>query len=96
MKLDPDESLLTGSWIIQDGKVRGDTICERIDWLLSQYLKKITDSNQHAGWKALYRDPADGRYWERVYPQSELHGSGPAQLRCLTPEAAAQKYGRLT
>jgi len=41
----------------------------------------------------LYRDPDDGRYWERTYPQSELHGGGPPELRVLATEDARQKYG---
>jgi hypothetical protein len=45
------------------------------------------------GWDVLYRDPNDGRLWELIYPQSEIHGGGPPQLISLTAEDAAQKYG---
>jgi hypothetical protein len=38
-------------------------------------------------------DPDDGRYWERTYPQSEKHGGGPPQLKCLTFQEASKKYG---
>ncbi|TAM82491.1 MAG: hypothetical protein EPN47_07455 [Acidobacteria bacterium] len=92
-KLQPNEQLLTGAWIVQDGKVIGDTTCERIAWLVSNHLRKITHSIQSGGWDTLYRDPEDGRYWERTYPQGGLHGGGPPELRCLTVEEARRKYG---
>ncbi|MET2830342.1 Imm27 family immunity protein [Mesorhizobium shangrilense] len=87
-KLEPNEQLLTGSWIVQDGKVRGDPICVRIEWLLAHHLQKVTDSPQSGAWETLYLDPHDGRYWERTYPHGELHGGGPPQLKRLTPDEA--------
>jgi hypothetical protein len=92
-KLQSNEQVLTGSWIAENGKVHGDAICERIIWLLAHHLRKIADSPQWGAWETLYQDPDDGRYWERTYPQSELHGGGPPQLRCLTADEAGQKYG---
>ncbi len=92
-KLQPNERLLTGEWIVQNGKVKGDATCERIAWLLSNHLQKIADSAQWGAWETLYRDSGDGRYWERTYPQSGQHGGGPPQLRYLTVEQARQKYG---
>ena len=70
-----------------------DVTCERIKWLINNYLRKVADSPQWGAWETLYQDPADGRYWERTYPQSELHGGGPPQLRCLALNEAKQKYG---
>src|ERR1700723_3459159 len=52
---------------------------------------KIAEST--SGWEALYRDPSDGRYWERTYPQSETHGGGPPQLSTITLDEAERKYG---
>jgi Immunity protein 27 len=92
-KLQPNEQLLTGSWVAQNDNVHGDAICERIKWLLAHHLQKIADSTQWGAWETLYRDPHDGRYWERTYPQGELHGGGPPELRVLTTEQAGQKYG---
>jgi Immunity protein 27 len=92
MKPYPNEQLLTGNWLVQDGRVHGDATCERINWLLSHHLQKVTDSAQGGAWEMLYRDPDDGRYWERTYPQSELHGGGPPELRYLTVDEARQKY----
>ena len=95
-KLQPDEQLLTGSWIAENGRVRGDGACERIDWLLDHHLLRVADSPQSGGWETLYQDPDDGRYWERSYPQSHLHGGGPPELRVLPAEHAKQKYGLQT
>jgi hypothetical protein len=92
-KLQSDDSLLTGYWLVQNGKAHGDAACERIEWLLSHHLLKVADSLEGGGWETLYRDPDDGRYWERTFPQGELQGGGPPQLRCLTADEARQKYG---
>jgi hypothetical protein len=43
-KLQPDEELLVGGSIVENGEVRKDAIGERIDWLLSHSLEKISDS----------------------------------------------------
>jgi hypothetical protein len=91
-KLQPNETILTGRWLVEDGHVRGDATCERIKWLTSHYLQKISDSPQWGAWETLYRDPGDGRYWERTYPQGEMQGGGPPQLSCLTIDQAKEKY----
>ena len=44
-------------------------------------------------WETLFRDPDDGRYWERVYPQGDLHGGGPPQLQVIDEAEAKRKYG---
>ena len=93
MKLQPGETILTGHWIIRDRKAVADSICARIKWLIAHHLQKIADSPQWGAWETLYRDPDDARYWERTYPQGEMHGGGPPQLRCLTTEEAKMKYG---
>ena len=50
------------------------------------------DSPKWRGWETLYRDPDDGRYWERTFPQSGSDGGGPPQLRFLTDYEAKDKY----
>jgi hypothetical protein len=92
-KLQPNEQILTGTWLVQDGRARGDAACERIEWIITHHLQKIVDSPQSGAWATLYRDPEDGRYWERTYPQGGLHGGGPPQLKCLTIQEASEKYG---
>jgi len=82
MKIEPSESVLVGKWIIQDGRPVADDVCKRILSLIQSHLEEIR--RDESGWKKLYRDPTDGRYWELSYPQGELHGGGPPQLICVT------------
>lgn len=93
--LRPDEYLLIGRWIDDAGTLKADSVCERIEWLIAHRLKRLADSPEWGGWETLYQDSNDGRYWERTYPQSDLHGGGPPKLQVLSATAAAQKY-RLT
>jgi hypothetical protein len=92
-KLQPNEQILTGRWLLEDGHARADATCERIEWLIAHHLQKIADSPQSGHWKTLYRDPDDGRHWERTYPHGEMHGGGPPQLKSLTIQEASEKYG---
>jgi hypothetical protein len=87
----PSETVLTGQWILQGGRPVVDDVCKRILALTGSYLVEV--GRDTSGWDTLYRDPTDGRYWELTYPQSELQGGGPPQLRCLTADEAKQKYG---
>jgi hypothetical protein len=89
----PNERVLTGRWLLEDGRARGDATCERIAWLIMHHLQKIAVSPESGAWEMLYRAPDDGRYWERTYPQGEMHGGGPPQLKCLTFQEASKKYG---
>jgi hypothetical protein len=88
MKLSPTETEPIGRSETVDGRVRADATRERIEWLMSSYLEKIASSN----WETLFRDPDDGRYSERTYPQSEMHGGGPPSLFALSVEKAHAKY----
>jgi hypothetical protein len=91
MDIKPSETALTGQWTLQGGRPVADDVCKRILALTSSHLVEV--GRDASGWNALYRDPNDGRYWELIYPQSELQGGGPPQLRCLTAEEARQKFG---
>jgi Immunity protein 27 len=53
-----------------------------------RYLAKIASSD----WETLFRDPSDGRYWERTYLHSETQGGGPPSLFALSAEKAHAKY----
>jgi hypothetical protein len=92
-RLQPNEQILTGRWLVEGGRARGDAACERIEWLIAHYLQKIAESPQSGAWETLYRDPEDGRYWERTYPEGQMHGGGPPQLKRLTIQEASEKYG---
>lgn len=92
MKLKPDERELIGQWVLVDGKVRRDAVCERIEWLIAHQLKEIAISKQWGAWETLFQDPDDGRFWERTYLQGSSHGGGPPSLRVLSPDQARVKY----
>lgn len=91
--LQASETQVIGNWILRDGQPHGDVGCERIEWLIKHVLQKVADSPDGGGWETLYRDPVDGRFWERVYLQSEMHGGGPPLLHVLTKDAVKEKYG---
>lgn len=91
-KLAPDEIELVGRWIESDGKMRGDAVCDRIDGLTGGILDVIQDHPKDGGWRRLFRDTADGRFWERYYPQGEMHGGGPPALRLISDREVASEY----
>lgn len=90
----PDETELIGEWIKDGDQIVGDATCERINYLVEHYLKKIGFS-EYGAWETLYQDPQDGRYWERIYPHGDLHGGGPPALYNLSLERAKEKYPTL-
>ena len=91
-KLSPHETELVGKWVEQNGKVVADPTCQRIDELTNGILDVVQDHPHQGGWLRLYRDKSDGRFWERSYPESELHGGGPPMLRCISPDEVVRKY----
>jgi hypothetical protein len=93
MKLRPDETLLTGSWLYVDHVMRGDAVCDRIEWLIKNHLKKIASSPLWGDWESLFQDPSDGRYWEITYPHGDLQGGGPPQLKVISENDGKEKYG---
>jgi Immunity protein 27 len=82
-KLLPDEKLLESVWSFQEGRIKDNGIAKRIDCLTKIHLIEVEKYN--TGWVRLFVDPADVRYWELDYPQSELHGGGPPRLRTVDP-----------
>ncbi len=92
--LSPEESLLTGYWIdLGSGMVR-DLTWERIDWLVRRRLEEVAKAS--SGPDALYRDPRDGRLWDKTHPASHLKDGGPPHLVLITPEEARKKYGAIS
>jgi len=63
----------------------------RIDTLVREHLVRVAAIPD--GWDVLFRDPADGRFWELTYPSSESHAGGPPRLAVIAGPDAAQKYG---
>jgi len=93
MKLQPNETELVGNWIAEGKTVRADAVCERIELLIKNHLRQIAFSPESGAWETLFQDPDDCRYWERTYPQGEMHGGGPAAIKCLSLDQAKAKYG---
>lgn len=89
-ELQPDETIIIGNWLENNGSVIADDTCRRIEWLVKSKLEYI--AKDLSGWETLYRDPHDGRLWEHTYPHSDWQGGGPPQLKVITPDVAVFKY----
>lgn len=48
--------------------------------------------HDQSGWDTLYYDPSARAFWEVIYPQSQMHGGGPRELRSLSEVAARARY----
>ncbi len=84
------ETSLVGSWVEKDNSIVQDSICERIQWLTDSYFEQIAIDGDN--WSALYKNPADGSYWELTYPQSHMHGGGPPTLQRISKDDACKRY----
>ena len=82
------DTMLEGKWKFDGKAMSGDETCNRIEYLVTNILKKVADGN----WETLFQDPGDSRYWERTYPEGHMHGGGPPTLRVLSKDEAAKKY----
>ncbi len=91
VKLLPEEQRIDGRWELQGGRVVADAACQRIAELTSKHLNRVASDG--SGWDTLFQDPEDGRYWEMIYTQSEMHGGGPPSLVLINTETARAKYG---
>ena len=89
MKLRSDEVRLDGRWELVGSQMVADAVCERIGTLIEKHLQRVATT----GWDVLYRDPQDGRYWELLYPHSEMHGGGPPSLVRIAQDSVGEKYG---
>lgn len=95
MNLRPEELELIGKWVQEGSGLRNDSVASRIEFLLLHILQKVATSPKWGDWEVLYRDPADGRLWERTFPEGHLQGGGPPRLKVLTEEEALLKYERI-
>lgn len=91
MPIEPHETLIRGEWQLVEGRTVANATVSRIRALIDTELEKIGSTS--GGWETLYRDRRDGRFWELVYLQSEMHGGGPESLRLIDAVQAAHKYG---
>jgi hypothetical protein len=89
----PDETMLRGRWLPTKSGIRPDATTRRIKRLIDNPLVKV--AADESGWSTLYRDANDGRLWELTYPDSDMQGGGPPQLRCIDRKSAVLKYGKV-
>jgi hypothetical protein len=78
--IEPTETDILGGWFFDGTSNHPDEACRRIERLTTSVLQRIANSRASEPWETLFRDPRDGRLWERTYPQGELHGGGPPRL----------------
>ena len=86
-ELRADEKELVGMWLDLGGRVTGDAIYDRVEWLTAARLEKLAENLPELA--ELYRDPRDNRLWERLLP----FPGGPPTLRLISAEDAARKFG---
>lgn len=88
--IDPSEEKITGEWIESGEDVVRDENCNRVIYLTENYLEELVVDSPN--WEILYRDPKDGRFWVKTYPQSNLHGGGPPELEVISKEEARKRF----
>lgn len=88
----PNETIIiAGNIALPDGTFVSDASNLRISDLCNHYLIRL---GARAGAKGvLYRDPADGRLWERIFPHGEVQGGGLDYLQVVDDLAARIEYG---
>lgn len=89
MLLKPVETELQGFWIDLGSAMVPDSTWERIKNLTDSSLILIKQGKEG---KTLYRDPADGRFWELIYSRPELKDGGPPLLKEIAADFALQIY----
>ena len=69
---------LNDQWVLRDGRMVSEGDAAEIDRLLAQDLVFV--NADASGWRKLYQNRTNGRFWELSHPQSEMHGRGPRRL----------------
>ncbi len=87
IRLKPEETILQGYWLDLGSSVVSDARWDRITRLTEEFLQLLASSDEGK----LYRDPADGRFWEATTVAPELSASPPL-LQVISPDQAAAKY----
>jgi hypothetical protein len=89
-EIESSETSIVGRNLFLQGKIVGDEASQRIYDLVNTHLIKL--GHDQSGWDTVYQDPTDGRFWELIYPDSELQGGGPPSLVLISRDAATLKY----
>lgn len=85
--LKAEENELVGMWLDLGVKVTGDAVTDRVEWLTAERLEKLAENGAELA--ELYRDPQDGRLWEKILPFAD----GPPTLRCIPLSTATARFG---
>lgn len=83
-----EETIIRGYWLDLGSRMVPDSSWERINQLTEQLELLATSAD---GATKLYRDPEDGRLWERT-PVSPTLPQGPPLLAVISPEQARASY----
>ncbi len=86
--LSTEETMIRGYWLDLGSRMVPDSGWERINRLTEQLELLATSSD---GATKLYRNPADGRFWERT-PISSTLPQGPPLMTVITEEQARIAY----
>jgi len=81
---------IAGAQVETDEGPRKDKAWKRINFITNVRFEKVASAD--GGWSTLYRDPDDGRLWEKIYPKGHRHGGGPPLLRVRSAEKARETY----
>lgn len=84
------KQIITGKWIKEGKNIIKDSNCALIKKKLTNDLIKVAISID--GWDILFKGRNFDLYWELTYPQSELHGGGPARLESFNYNEIKNKY----
>jgi hypothetical protein len=90
MRINKDETMITGHWVLDGNRMIADDDCRRIDWLRNFYLKNV--ASDPTGWLKLYQDPEDGRYWQLEFEHGEMQAGGPPSLKLISESEAKDKF----
>ena len=90
IELKSDEIILVGTWKIDNAKIVADEVCQRIEKLVTNHLRKVDVDK--TGWEKLYIDSNDNRYWLLTFPNSDWNGGGPQTLKMITQTEVTEKF----
>ena len=71
----------------------GDEIERQIWDMVRNRLNRLGERD--GGWAMLYHDSSADIYWELSFPQSEMHGGGPARLAPIRSDEIPARYPSL-
>jgi hypothetical protein len=82
-------TIIQGYWLDLGSRMVPDSAWERINRLTTDHLELLASSQD--GTATLYRDPVDGRYWEKTPVAADLP-QGPPVLTVLNSDQARSRY----